>query len=84
MVYVGKVEERANKVLAHKKYYILLTNIYILVLVRATLVSSLLFPSLNSSSTSKTKGKRYHHFNHYDSQGVAEDSLWAGFGLTID
>ena len=52
----------------------ILTTI-LLVLVRATLVSSLLFPSLNSSSTSKTKGKRYHHFNHYDSQGVAEDSL---------
>lgn len=49
--------------------------IYYLFLWERPLVSSLLFPSLNSSSTSKTKGKRYHHFNHYDSQGVAEDIL---------
>ena len=55
------------------------TYIYYSFLVRATFgqLSLFLFPT--SSSNSKTKGKRYYHFNHNDSQGVAKATrrgLW--------
>ena len=46
LINLGKVEERANQVLAHKKYYILLFY-YIPILVRAT------FGQLSSISFSK-------------------------------
>ena len=59
---------------------LLVPYLYILsFLVRATFgqLSLFLFPT--SSSNSKTKGKRYYHFNHNDSQGVAKATrrgLW--------